>query len=96
MRRRPRWGRWGLLAGVAITLGAVPVGARTERAAPRPPLRVEVRYGDSLWTLARRYGDPSRDVRDIVAEVMRANSISPQELQPGVELVIPAECLPRR
>jgi hypothetical protein len=52
-----------------------------------------VQYGDSIWTLARRYGDPRRDVRAVVAEIGRANGVNAAELQPGQRLLIPAECL---
>jgi len=95
MRRRPRWFRWGLL-GVAVgSLTAVPaLGGRDTDAPPRPPLVVEVRYGDSLWTIARQYGDPDRDVREIVWQIQQANDVDASRLQPGSEIALPAECLP--
>jgi Tfp pilus assembly protein FimV len=93
---RPRWSRWALVVGVGAALGTVPVAARTNRDTPRPPLAVEVRYGDSLWTLARRHGDRDRDVRETVAGLMRANSVRPGQLQPGSVLLLPADCLPDR
>jgi nucleoid-associated protein YgaU len=94
MRARPRWGRLALVGGVAA-LGAWPVAARTDQPAPppAPPRRVVVRYGDSLWTLAREHGDPRRDVRAVVTEIARANRVSAGVLRPGQVLVIPAECL---
>ncbi len=90
MRARPRWGRVALVGGV-VTLAAWPVAARTDQAPapPAPPQRVLVRYGDSLWTLAREHGDPRRDVRAVVAEIARANRVEAGELQPGQVLVIP-------
>ena len=93
MVRRLRWTRvigLGLAMGAA---GAWPVAARTERTAPPPPLRVRVQYGDSVWTLAKQYGDSRRDVRAVVAEILRANQVEAAALQPGQELVIPADCL---
>jgi hypothetical protein len=94
MKLRPRWSRWALVGAVAGALGAMPVAARPERETPRPPLLVTVSYGDSLWSLARRYGDPERDVREIVDSVMCANHVLPEEMQPGQVLLLPAECLP--
>lgn len=90
MRARPRWGRLALVGGMVAAV-AWPVAARTDQPArrPAPPLAVEVRYGDSLWTLAREYGDPKRDVRAVVAEIARANRVEPGALRPGQVLVIP-------
>lgn len=91
--RKPRWAR---VIGLGLALGAAgawPVAARTDRSPSPPPLRVQVRYGDSVWTLARRYGDPHRDVRAVVAEILRANSVDAAALQPGRQLLIPASCL---
>ena len=94
----PRWRRWALLGVVVGTLAALPAaggwygnGSAVEE---RPPLVVEVRYGDSLWTIARRHGDPRRDVRAVVAEIRRANGVDPGKLRPGSLLVIPPECMP--
>ena len=93
MKRRPRWARWiGL--GVAIgAMGVLPVWARSERGATPPPRVVEVRYGDSIWTIARRHGDPRRDVREVVAGIVSANEVDPAELQPGQRLRIPVRYL---
>ena len=94
-----RWKRAMLLGAAALTLGAWPVAARTDRSRgpdTPPPYVVRAMYGDSLWTLARRYGDPHRDVRAIVSELSRANGIEPGQLQPGDGVVFPAGCLAPR
>jgi hypothetical protein len=57
---------------------------------------VKVEYGDSLWTIARRHGDPERDVRALVAEIRRTNGVDPGRLQPGSRIVVPVNCLPER
>ena len=95
MLGRPRWGRWALVAALVVTPGALFAAGGREpgRAEERPPLVVEVEYGDSLWTIAREYGDPRRDVRAVVAEIRRANGVDPGRLQPGRALVIPAGCV---
>jgi hypothetical protein len=53
-----------------------------------------VRCGDSLWTIAREHGDPGRDIREIVWRIGQANELDSGNLQPGDEIMIPAECLP--
>lgn len=90
--RRAGW----MLAGAALgALTAVPaLGGREGDVPPRPPLPVEVRYGDSLWTIAREHGDPGRDIREIVWRIGQANELDSGNLQPGDEIMIPAECLP--
>ena len=87
---RPRWRRWGTLGGVAVGMWLVSAAARPDTPPP-PPLVVEVAYGDSLWTLARRHGDPGQDVRDVVTAMMQVNRVTPGRLRPGQRLVIPAE-----
>jgi nucleoid-associated protein YgaU len=52
-----------------------------------------VKYGDSLWTIARQYGDPNRDVREVVDAISKENGVEPGRLQPGETLRIPAEYL---
>jgi Tfp pilus assembly protein FimV len=78
-------------------MASVPVAARTTREAQRPlvapPLAVRVKYGDSLWTIARQYGDPNRDVREVVDAISKENGVEPGRLQPGETLRIPAEYL---
>lgn len=61
-------------------------------AAPAPVLTVTrtVQPGDSLWALARRFGDPGRDIRDRVDALARANGLSSTaSLLPGQKLVVP-------
>lgn len=98
MLRRPRWGRWILLVAMAATPGALfAAGGRGAGPAERtPPLLVTVEYGDCLWTIARRHGDPERDVRALVAEIRRANGADPGRLQPGSQIVVPVSCLPEQ
>ncbi len=98
MRGRPRWLRWMLLSAALAILAAFPAvaGGRTGDSAespPAPPLLVTVRYGDSLWTIAREHGDPARDVREIVYQIRRANGLDSADLRPGMQVQIPAGCL---
>jgi hypothetical protein len=94
-RMKPRWTGWMLVCVALGALTAVPaLGGRQGDAPHRPPLMVEVRYGDSLWTIAREHGDPGRDIREIVWQIGQANEVDPGNLQPGDEIMIPADCLP--
>jgi LysM repeat protein len=95
MSRHPRWPRWGLLCVALGALTAVPaLGGRDGDAPSRPPLVVEVKFGDSLWTIARQHGGPDRDIRETVWQIRQANDVDAGRLQPGSEITVPAECLP--
>ena len=89
MRKR-RWKRITLLGIAALALGAWPVAAKMDRKAPSPSsLVIRVEHGDCLWTVAQRYGNPHRDIRAVIAEIMEANTLPSPQVQPGQELVIP-------
>jgi hypothetical protein len=97
MDRRRRWVRWMVVSLVVGVVAAFPALAGSRERDPeggRPPLLVEVEYGDSLWTIAREHGDPNRDVREVVYFIRKANDVTAGRLQPGDVLAIPAECLP--
>jgi Tfp pilus assembly protein FimV len=76
---------------IAAALPAFGVREEAEEFPPSPPLLVRVEYGDSLWTIAREHGDPSRDVRETVAAIRHANGVDPGRLRPGAMLLIPLE-----
>lgn len=99
MRGQKRWPRWIVLALMVGALAAFPAmagGREGDSAAPSPPPSrvVTVHYGDTLWTIARRYCDPRNDVREVVYRIRRANDIDSSELRAGMQIHIPAECLP--
>ena len=95
MTRRPRWTRCIALGTVVLAAGAWPVAARGMKPQPTlSPRVVTVAEGDSLWTLAREYGDPHRDVRTVVTRMLQVNDVDPGDLQPGQQVTIPADCLP--
>lgn len=50
---------------------------------------VKVQSGDTLWKIARTYGDPSRDVREIVYEICDINSVEAGSIYPGQTLKVP-------
>lgn len=86
------------LLALTVLLGAMGViGGRAWRGAarilsPTMPLTVPVtvRSGDSLWSLARRYGDPSAAIRDRVDRLARANRLPASAvLVPGQKVAVP-------
>jgi nucleoid-associated protein YgaU len=97
MAGRPRWCRRMLLLVVAGTLASLPAmaGGRERPAAERPPLLVEVKRGDTVWTIARSYGNPAADVREHVWRIQKANQFDLGQIEPSTVVVIPPECLPR-
>ena len=52
--------------------------------------QVEVRPGQNLWSIAQAY-DQGADPRATIAEILRLNSLTGAQLQPGEELWVPRE-----
>ncbi len=52
---------------------------------------VTVREGDTLWALAKEYGNGEKDVRDVICDICRLNGIKASDLRPGQSLIIPEE-----
>jgi nucleoid-associated protein YgaU len=75
------------LAGAAQALGHSATPAR-----PGTPAitKVEVRPGQSLWTLAEAY-DPNADTRQVIQEILQLNSLSTDQVQPGQVLWMPRD-----
>jgi LysM repeat protein len=74
-----------VLATAAQAAHAVHAG----QASPgRYAAKVEVRPGQSLWSLAESY-DPDADPRLVVQEIQQMNSMAGDQLQPGEVLWVP-------
>ncbi len=75
----------GALAGLAPG----PAGAGSSATAPAASstATIEVRSGDTLWSIAQRLA-PGADVRPVVDQLVALNGTAP--LQPGQQLRIPA------
>jgi nucleoid-associated protein YgaU len=77
-----------VLAGAAQALGHSGAPARPRTAAGIT--KVEVRPGQSLWTLAEAY-DPNADTRQVIQEILQLNSMSTDQVQPGQILWMPRD-----
>ena len=78
-----------LILVISMAVGALfPVTALSESSG-RPYVEVCVKYGDTLWDLAERYGDQQTDVREIIYEICEINSISASDLAAGQLIKIP-------
>lgn len=73
-----------VLAGAAQALGHSGVPATRGSAITK----VEVRPGQSLWTLAQAY-DPNADPRQVIQEILQLNSLGTDQVQPGQVLWMP-------
>ena len=74
-----------------LSAALVTTTARDAEAAPAPGPAVTVTVGadDTLWSVAERVA-PTRDPRDVVLELQRANGLRDAVVQPGERLVVPA------
>ncbi|GLX68129.1 LysM peptidoglycan-binding domain-containing protein [Paenibacillus glycanilyticus] len=50
---------------------------------------VIVSSGDTLWGIADRFVDNSKDIREYIYKIKERNQLSSVELQPGQVLIIP-------
>jgi nucleoid-associated protein YgaU len=83
------------LAGAAQAIGHSGAQARPGTAGPagragRAITKVEVRPGQSLWTLAEAY-DPNADTRQVIREILQLNSMSTDQVRPGQVLWMPRD-----
>ncbi|SDX17351.1 LysM domain-containing protein [Marininema mesophilum] len=50
---------------------------------------VEVKAGETIWSLAHLYGDPKDDIRKTVDVIQEANQLDTAIIQPGQKLRVP-------
>lgn len=87
-----RWQRFGvvlLLCAVLIACVCIVLTQLRPAQAASPLTEVIVERGDTLWGLASSYCRSDRDLRIIVAEIIRINELASAELQPGQVLLLP-------
>ena len=51
-------------------------------------ITIEVSEGDTLWDIARTYGDPKKDIRENIYDICNENGIKDSIIYPGEELII--------
>ena len=75
-----------LLSGYAAMTGAS--AGSTETAIPTPYVKVSVKPGDTLWSIAESIA-PTGDRRSLVADIVEINRLTTPELQAGQKIYIP-------
>lgn len=91
-RRARRRGLVRLTVLVFVIALAVWFGVRVATASGSvEPVVHEVRAGETVWGIAERTYGPDTDLRRAVYEIERLNGLRACCLQPGDELVLPAE-----
>ncbi|MES1227321.1 MAG: LysM peptidoglycan-binding domain-containing protein [Armatimonadota bacterium] len=89
----------GIAALSTLTLAIVAVHAGVRTASDRlailniaPTIPMAVRTGDTLWSLAQRYGNPAEPVLDRIDTLAHANGIKASTtLVPGQRLMVPVQ-----
>jgi len=81
-----------LAIGVAAIVAGGAAHATGHSGAPAGPgsgvTRVEIRPGESLWSVAEAY-DPDADTRVVISEILQLNSLTGDQVQPGQVLWVP-------
>ena len=75
-----------LLSGFAAVTGAS--AGSTETAIPTPYIKVSVKPGETLWSIAASIA-PEGDRRSLVADIVEVNHLKSPELQAGQKIYIP-------
>jgi len=53
-------------------------------------VQIVVNYGDTLWQIAKDYGPNDRDIRRVIYEICKLNSVSAESLKAGDVLLVPS------
>jgi len=82
-----------LLAVVTLILLVSPLFALSSRwpSGTPAPVRVVVEPGDTLWSLAERYGPADDDTRRVVYDIRKTNHLTGSLITPGQVLLIETE-----
>lgn len=77
------------IGALSIALATAAQASHAGQSAPgRYAAKVEVRPGQSLWSLAEAY-DPDADPRLVMQQIQQLNSMAGDQLQPGEVLWVP-------
>jgi len=52
-------------------------------------VEITVHRGDTLWSIARTFGDAQTDTRKLVGEICRVNKLDSPVIYPGQRLLVP-------
>lgn len=98
--RLTRRGRLAVTAAAALAIGAASIAVAgaaqatghsgTPAGLGRGVTRVEIRPGESLWSVAEAY-DPNADTRVVIGEIVQLNSLASTQVQPGQVLWVPRD-----
>ena len=55
------------------------------------PVIVTVKSGDTLWSIANEYSDGEKDVRELIHEIKKHNSLKNSNLIVGQKIEIPTD-----
>ncbi|WP_434618843.1 LysM peptidoglycan-binding domain-containing protein [Arthrobacter sp. A5] len=82
-----------MLSAIAVLLlaGFITSPAQASTGANSPGVhasKVTVMAGQTLWSIASA-SDPSRDPRDVVADILELNSLTTSVVQPGQQVYVP-------
>ena len=78
------------LAGVAQATGHPGSSAAPGNAPGNGVVKVVVRPGQSLWSVAEAY-DPNADTRAVIGDILQMNSLNSTQVQPGQALWVPRD-----
>ena len=73
---------------ISVLLGII-VPVKAHAGSDIKYIEVKVCGGDTLWGLAAQYGDPDKDVREVIYDICRINDISAETLRAGDTILIP-------
>ena len=77
-----------LVLVVSMAIGAMfPVSAASPKHSSYTEIKVQT--GDTLWQLAKTYGDQSKDVREVIYDICKVNNVDAGSIYPGQVLRIP-------
>ena len=55
--------------------------------------KIEVKPGETLWSIAAEYGDPDEDIRNTICDIQKLNGLSGSLIYAGQTLTVP--CAPQ-
>ena len=74
---------------LGITLGSLMGYNDASGDSTQEYVKVVVSNGDTLWSIAQRYSNNSKDIRSLIYEISELNGIDSSRIYAGQELSIP-------